>query len=213
MRVLGRASTLPRQPLLECNEDGHADNGYDDEYCNQGVHRGMPPCDELGLQSVINYGLKFSGVVVTIIGPERGPINHTISVWPYVSKWADTRAFHGALVGDHGNSKNQLNISRRNQHVRITPQKQTFGGGKQMSAMGQKRTPCASSAKICRETLYGFGFSSCGGKTKSITRPSLRSACMASRRKAAAKLSNLARVSASFAVSAWARSSSAFARY
>src|SRR5262249_35810639 len=52
-----------------------------------------------------------------------------------------------------------------------------------------------------------------GGRTKSITTPSLRSTCMASRKKAAAKLSKLPRVSASFAISAWARSSSAFARY
>jgi len=84
MRVLGGASTLPRQPLLECNEDGHADNGYDVEHCNHGVHHA--PCDEPRLQSVINYGLKFSGVVVTTIGRECGPINLKISVWPYIFK-------------------------------------------------------------------------------------------------------------------------------
>ena len=101
MRVLGGASTLPRQPLLECNEDGHADNGYDVEHFNHGVHHA--PCDEPRLQSVINYGLKFSGVVVTTIGRESGPINLKISVWPYISKRADAQTFHGALVGDHGN--------------------------------------------------------------------------------------------------------------
>ena len=51
---------------------------------------------------MINYGLKFSGVVVTIIGRECGPINPKISVWSYVSNQADAQAFHGALVGDHG---------------------------------------------------------------------------------------------------------------
>jgi hypothetical protein len=35
----------------------------------------IPPCDELRLQPVINYGLKFSGVVVTIIGPECVPMS------------------------------------------------------------------------------------------------------------------------------------------
>src|SRR5262249_9410555 len=34
------ASPLPRQPLLECNEDGHADNGSDEKHCSHDVHRG-----------------------------------------------------------------------------------------------------------------------------------------------------------------------------
>jgi hypothetical protein len=44
------------------------------------VSIGDTSCDELGLQSVINCGLKFSGVVVTIIGRECVPINPKISV-------------------------------------------------------------------------------------------------------------------------------------
>jgi len=47
---------------------------------------------------VINYGLKFSGVVVTIIGRECVPINPKISVWPYVSKPSISRS----EFGDHG---------------------------------------------------------------------------------------------------------------
>jgi hypothetical protein len=43
MEVLGGALPLPRQPLLECNEDRHADNGYDEKRCNHDVHRGYLP--------------------------------------------------------------------------------------------------------------------------------------------------------------------------
>ena len=35
---------------------------------------------------MINYGLRFGGVVVSIVGQECGPINLKICVWPYVSK-------------------------------------------------------------------------------------------------------------------------------
>jgi hypothetical protein len=69
--------------------------------------------DELRLQSLINYGLKFSGVVVTLIGRECGPINLKISVWPYISKWADAQAFDGALVGDHGNPERSTQAAGR----------------------------------------------------------------------------------------------------
>jgi hypothetical protein len=50
------------------------------------------------LQSVINYRLKFSGIVVTVIGRECGPVNPKISAWAYVSNKVDAQAFQGALV-------------------------------------------------------------------------------------------------------------------
>jgi hypothetical protein len=41
------------------------------------------------LQSVINYRLKFSGIVVTVIGRECGPVNPKISAWAvrFKNKW------------------------------------------------------------------------------------------------------------------------------
>ena len=45
---------------------------------------------------MINYGLKFSGVVVTIIGRECVPINPKISVWPYKPSISRSE------FGDHG---------------------------------------------------------------------------------------------------------------
>ena len=58
----------------------------------------------------LGIGLKFSGVVVTIIGRECVPINPKISVWPYVSKPSiSRREFVNGLIltiwsrpGDHG---------------------------------------------------------------------------------------------------------------
>jgi hypothetical protein len=50
------------------------------------------------LQSAINYGLKFSGVVVTIVGRECVPINPKISV----GRTFQNQAFYGAVFGDHG---------------------------------------------------------------------------------------------------------------
>jgi hypothetical protein len=62
-------------------------------------------CDELRSQSVINYGLKFRGVVVTTIGRECGPINLKISVWQNISKQADANHFTEALIGNCSRSQ------------------------------------------------------------------------------------------------------------
>jgi hypothetical protein len=63
------------------------------------------------LQSVINYGLRFGGFVVSIVGQECGPINLKISVWQNISKAGGRDGCYGLnrLIERRGRLRGRLN--------------------------------------------------------------------------------------------------------